>query len=121
MNIPTKQPPKQESERPLTRQEKRRRDHVNQEANRTIQQLSDQFMNFFLEAEDPEGEAVVNKMKEISAKWRMYCQRKGLIPAAYPVLDQYMDQCLVDFYKNKEGKNEQEENKPAIEAHGQAE
>jgi hypothetical protein len=91
-------------EAPLTREQRRYRERTNLEAQSVIKTLQDQFLNFFIECQDTEGEAVNNKIREIDAKWRLYCKRKNLIPAAYTVMDKYMEQSIKEYYENKEQK-----------------
>jgi hypothetical protein len=90
--------------KPLTREQRRLRERVNMEAQSIIQTLQEQFLNFFMECQDTEGEAVNNKIREIDAKWRLYCKRRNLIPAAYTVMDKYMEQSIKEYYENKEQK-----------------
>jgi hypothetical protein len=90
--------------KPLTREQRRWRDRTNAEAQSVIKTLQDQFLNFFMECQDTEGEAVNNKIREIDAKWRLYCKRKNLIAKAYPVLSLYMENSMKEYYENKEQK-----------------
>jgi hypothetical protein len=90
--------------KPLTREQRRMRERVNMEAQTIIQTLQEQFLNFFMECQDTEGETVNNKIREIDAKWRLYCKRKNLIPAAYTVMDKYMEDSIKEYYENKEQK-----------------
>jgi hypothetical protein len=34
----------------------------------------------------------------------LYCKRKNLIPAAYTVMDKYMEDSIKEYYENKEQK-----------------
>jgi isochorismate hydrolase len=90
--------------KPLTHEQRRMRERINLEAQNVIHTLQEQFLNFFIECQDTEGEAVNNKIREIDAKWRLYCKRKNLIPAAYTVMDKYMEQSIKEYYENKEQK-----------------
>jgi hypothetical protein len=89
-------------EKPLTREQRRRHDRTNAEAISTIETLQAQFLNFFMASEETEGDAVSDKIREIDAKWRLYCKRKNLVPAAYPVMDKYMEDSIKEYYSNKE-------------------
>jgi hypothetical protein len=91
-----------------TREQRHERDRINTEAAGVIKSLQDQFMNFFMEAEDPEGNEVVEKMKVIDAKWRVYCKRRNLIGKAYPVMNEFMEAALQEYLAEKQGKNEEE-------------
>lgn len=85
----------------LSRREQRYRERVNQEVQSVISQLSDQFLNFLLSSENPEGNEVVEKMKDINAKWRVYCKRKNLIAKAYPVMELQMAQMAKEYLEEK--------------------
>jgi hypothetical protein len=89
-------------QRPETREQRRMRERINNEAQEIIQTLQSRFSDFFLTCENPEGPEVVEKMKVISAQWRAHCKRRNLIPAAYPVLDQYMEDQVKQYYALKE-------------------
>lgn len=96
-------------ETPISRQERRRREKINQEVQEAHRQLSDKFLNFFIECENPEGQEVVDKMKQIDAQWRLFCRRKGLIAKAYPLMNDYMEGLLKEYIQTKEnGKGKEE-------------
>jgi hypothetical protein len=100
-----------------SREQRRLRERTNLEAQSILRSLQEQFLNFFMSAEETEGESVNNKIREIDAKWRLYCKRKNLIPAAYPVMDKYMEQSIKEYYENKDGKlKHSQENPQVIEA-----
>ncbi len=90
-----------QSNKPETREQRRYRERINIEAQEVIQKLQNKFSDFFTTCEDPEGQEVVDKIAEISAQWRTHCKRRGLVPAAYPVLDQYMDAQLRQYQELK--------------------
>ncbi len=87
---------------PLTRAQKRANERLQEEEQATYNALTERFLEYFTQSEDPEGEAVQDKIKQISTQWRLYCQRKGLIPALFPMLDNYMDGLLRDYLRSKE-------------------
>jgi hypothetical protein len=93
-----------ETKKVESRADRRRREQINTEAAQTIKTLSDQFMSFFIEAEDPEGNEVVEKMKSIDAKWRVYCKRRNLILSAYRVMSDFMEGAMKEYLTEKEGK-----------------
>ena len=97
----TKVTPKKETAQ--SRAQKRWIERTNQEAQATINSLMTQFLAYFMESPDPEGEAVQNKRKDISAKWRLYCKHKQLGPQVFTMADKYMDQVLADYLKEKDG------------------
>jgi hypothetical protein len=89
-------------QKPESREQRRYRERINKEAQGIIKALQDKFLDFFTTCENPEGEEVVAKIKEISAQWRTHCKRRNLIAAAYPVLDQYMEDQVKQYYALKE-------------------
>jgi hypothetical protein len=94
----------EQKNKPETRDQRRQRERINNEAQQVIKTLQDKFFNFFIECENPEGPEVVEKMKQISAQWRLHCKRRNLIASAYTVLDEYMDNAIKEYYQQKEDK-----------------
>jgi hypothetical protein len=88
--------------RPETREQKRYRERINKEAAEVIKRLQDKFSDFFTTCENPEGEETTKKIAEISAQWRTHCKRRNLVPAAYPVIDTYMEGQVKQYYELKE-------------------
>jgi hypothetical protein len=97
-----------------SREQRRLRERTNLEAQSILRSLQEQFLNFFMSAEETEGESVNNKIREIDAKWRLYCKRKNLIPAAYTVMDKYMEDSIKEYYENKEGKLKDSQEKAQV-------
>lgn len=85
---------------PLTREQRRARERLNQEVNDLIARLVNQWYEFFLD-NDPECEEVKDKRKEVSAKWRMYCQRRGLKPEIHPLIDESIGKLIDEYTKTK--------------------
>jgi uncharacterized protein (DUF849 family) len=96
------------AQKPETREQRRYRERINQEAADVMKTLKDRFTDFFVTCENPEGEEVQEKIKQISAQWRTHCKRRNLIPAAYPVMDEYMDSVLKEYVDQKNLKESQE-------------
>jgi hypothetical protein len=94
--------------KPLTREQKRMVDRINAAAAETIELLTSQFLNAIMAADDPEGPEVGEKIKQIDAKWRMYCKRKGLAATAYTIMDNYMTTAIKEYYDEKEHKKKVE-------------
>jgi hypothetical protein len=87
--------------KPETREQRRWRERLNVEVNQMLSSLQDKFIAFFMACENPEGEEVVNKMKDYSARWKTFCKKKNLIPMAYPLVDDFMTNCLNDYLTEK--------------------
>lgn len=81
----------------VSRKQKRHQERVSNEAKQAYEQLTKQFLDFFIFSDSPTEEKIVAKMEEISKKWRMYCQRKNLLPSVYPIVDQYMDGVIKQY------------------------
>ncbi len=88
-------------EKAISREQKRRMDRINTEAQATINVLMGQFLAFLMVVEDPEGEEAQIKRSQLGAKWRTYCKHKGLTAESRPILDKYMDECMKDYLKEK--------------------
>jgi hypothetical protein len=89
--------PVEKEQKPLTREQRRARERLNKEAGDMIARLVNQWYEFFLD-NDPDSKEVQDKQKEVSAKWRMYCQRRHLKPEILPLIDKSIDK-LIDEYK----------------------
>lgn len=85
---------------PLTREQRRARERLNKEAGDMIARLVNQWYEFFLD-NDPDGEEVKEKQKEVSAKWRMYCQRRHLKSEILPLIDNSITQLMDEYKKAK--------------------
>lgn len=68
------EPPKQPT---ISRAQRRFNDRVEAVAQKTFDQLAEKFLEFFL-ANDPESDAVMEKAKEVVAKWKMICGKMRL-------------------------------------------
>jgi hypothetical protein len=87
--------------KPETREQRRWRERLNVEVNQMLSSLQDKFIAFFMACENPEGEEVVEKMKDYSAKWKFFCKKKKLIPMAIPIMDDFMTNCINDYRTEK--------------------
>jgi len=88
-------------EKPMSREQKRKSERISEEAKKTYEAICDRFFEFFTQADDPNGHDVTNKASTVSKQWRLYCQRKGLLPKAYPLVDNFTRD-LIDKYNNPE-------------------
>jgi hypothetical protein len=88
---------------PISRAERRRRDHINEQVQVKARDLQDKFLDFFTSCENPEGDEVLEKMKQIDALWRVFCKNKGLISKAYPIMNVYMAGVVQEYFDTKEG------------------
>jgi len=98
-------PEKTDIKTPLTRAELRRRERVNEEVKTQLSLLSQKFLTFFMESDDPESQEVVDKMNQMDAKWRVFCKSKSLIPRAYTLAKEEMEGIIQEYLKEKEAAN----------------
>jgi hypothetical protein len=90
-----------QSKKPLNRAELRRRERVNSEVKEALSLISQKFLTFFMESDDPESQEVVDKMNQIDAKWRVFCKSKSLIPRAYTLAKEEMEGIIQEYLKEK--------------------
>lgn len=79
---------------------------MSEEAKQVYEQLSKKFLDFVILDDYSTEDQVVAKMDELSKRWRLYCNRKALLPAAYPILDEYMAG-LIKQYQEMDKKTEE--------------
>lgn len=104
MNTPTeeaKEAERKRVEKPLTREQRRRVERIEKEAKQTLAQLQEKFLKCVIESDDPEGEDVIKKVDQISAQWKLYCDRKGLLPVARNLILDYCLDVLKEYQNNK--------------------
>lgn len=93
----------------LSRKQKRFNERRNEEANEVYKSLTSKFLEFFIYADASEEQKIVDKMDEISKKWRLYCERKSLSPNVYKMIDEYMEGVVkqyAEMNKKEEKKTE---------------
>lgn|SRR5690554_3924122 len=88
-------------EKPLSREQRRRQDRLNQEIFAVFEQLTAKFVSFFLDCENPDGEQVEERMKQMDAQWRVYCKRKNVLPKGYTLFREWCEQYLKDYKAEK--------------------
>lgn len=87
----------------LTRQQRREADRINKDAQDVYSRLAIQLYHFFME-NNPESEEMAAKEKEILAKWKMYCSKRGLTDEAKGIIQQYIDQLHREYNEAKNDK-----------------
>lgn len=88
--------------RPMTRQERRAMARAEAEARQTLDILTGKFLEFFTDADDPEGQEVVDKMNQLSAQWKVYCHRRNLKKEAHPLVENYCKGVCEQYLKAKQ-------------------
>lgn len=86
----------------LNRQQKRMVERANEEANAMHKRLVNQFAEFFMD-NDPESDDVIQKQKEVNAKWRVYCKTRGLTPEVLGLVDAACNQFREQFNNELNG------------------
>lgn len=86
-----------EPAKPLTRDQKRRNERVTEEARKTYEAICERFLDFFTNVDDPTGPEVGEKAAGVSKQWRIYCQRKGLLAQAYPIVDEFIKGLITQY------------------------
>lgn len=89
----------------LTRKQKRHNERVSADAKQVYTTLTAKFLEFFIYSDGPDEQKIVDKMDELSKKWRLYCKQKNLLPNIYPIVDQYMEGVIKQY--SEMGKKEQ--------------
>ena len=70
---------------------------INVQADRMYRQMQDKFMDFFMASDNPEGEAVQQRIKQLNAQWKIYCMSKNLRPDIYDSIKKYCDKIVEEF------------------------
>jgi hypothetical protein len=74
----------------LTRKQKRHNERVGAEAKEVYTKLTAKFLEYFIYADSPTEQAIIDKMDELDRKWKVYCHQKHLKPEVYPIVNDYM-------------------------------
>lgn len=100
--IPLQQPEqvKEKKEMPINREQRRARERVHKEISGMIDRLVNQWYEVFLN-NDPESAEVKEKAAEVSAKWKMYCRRRGLKPEALNIVSKTIAELMEEYKKEK--------------------
>lgn len=88
------------SEQVLNRQQRRIKERIENEAKETHVRLCQKFFAFFID-NDPNGKEVLEMKKELSAKWKVFCFSRSLNKEALSLVDDYCDNVISQFNKNK--------------------
>lgn len=72
------------------------------EARQTLDNVTSRFLDFFTEADEPEGQEVADKMTQLSAQWKTYCHKRGLKKEAHGLVENYCKGVLDQYLKAKQ-------------------
>lgn len=84
----------------MSRQQKRANERANSEAKDAFEGLVKQFWDVFFD-NSPTDQIVIDKEKEVIAKWKMYCERRRLLPAAFTMVSEACKTIREDYEKAK--------------------
>lgn len=81
----------------LTREQKRFLERINKEASKLHSHLVGKFTEFIVTCDDPEGGEVYEKMKSVSAQWKLFCKKNNLRPEALNVIEDYCKSTIKEY------------------------
>lgn len=84
------------SEKTITRQQRRYQERVKNDAMKTLNALVTKFYEFFME-NDPDSHEIAVERKKLSAKWKMYCHSKQLLPPALTLCEEHIDRIIEKY------------------------
>lgn len=91
----------QPKEKPLSREQQRKKDRIEKGAEETFELLSNRFLDYFVNHDDPEGNEVAQKLSQVSAQWKAYCAKRQLVDQAKSMIDVYGASVLKDYNESK--------------------
>lgn len=86
----------------LTRQQRRIKERIENEAKNVHLNLCQKFLAFFLD-NNPNGPEILEMKKELSAKWKVFCFSRNLNKDAVKLVDDYCDNVIMQYNKNRDG------------------
>lgn len=84
-----------------SRIQKRYQERTKQEVLEVHDKLVSQFFEFFITHKSPEGEEVSDKLDQLNAQWKTYCQVKHLKDFARDLFIDSCNEILKTYNKNK--------------------
>ena len=88
-------------EKQLTRDQKRFLERIELEAKQTFQLMADKYLNLFMDSDDPEGEELTERGRQISAQWRTYVKKRKLDDKALPAIEKYISDVKSEYVQSK--------------------
>jgi len=85
----------------LNREQKRFLERIELEAKQTFQLLADKFLNLFMDSDDPDGEDLTERGRQISAQWRTYVKKRKLDDKALPAIEKYISNVNSQYVQSK--------------------
>jgi hypothetical protein len=85
-----------------SRAQRRHEERVTKEANKTYEQLCEQFFRALMMEPEPESEHFEHYRKSLNAKWKLYCQKMNFVPETHKAFDNYSKELIVKFKTEKE-------------------
>jgi chemotaxis regulatin CheY-phosphate phosphatase CheZ len=94
-----------EKAKPLSRQQRRFIERIQEEARILHNQLCEKFIDFLVSSDNPEGEEVKEKAKQLSAQWKVFCHRKGMKEEAFGLIEKHCQHVIQEYLAAKEEDN----------------
>src|SRR5688500_10464207 len=98
----TQQSEPKNGEKKYTRAQLRAGERLKEQADLLHRQLCGRFVHFFMNSDEPEGNEVLNKAKELSAKWKMFCHREHIKPEFHNSIADFCKKYLEDYKATKD-------------------
>jgi hypothetical protein len=93
-----------ETTKKLTREQQRFIDKLNKEAATNHANLTEKFFNFFMDSDNPEGPEIEEKILQLSAQWKTYCQKRRLNKGVIDSVELDCRNLVKQFQDNKKPK-----------------
>jgi hypothetical protein len=87
----------------LSRQQQRLIDRVEHEAKTYHEILADKFFQFFALSDNPEGEEVQAKIRQLNAQWVVFCNKKRLKPEVKTFIKTFCDNLIQEYKDTRDG------------------
>jgi hypothetical protein len=81
----------------LNRQQQRQVERINEEVGQVFKRLTDQFLDDFVESENPESGELKVKITDLSSKWKAYCRSKGIIKEMFDAVEKRCNKLVQDY------------------------
>lgn len=94
------------SEKPMTREQRRLFERIENEANKAHQRLTSKFVDFMIESDDLTEEVIQEKAAQISAQWKMFCKSRRLKDTVLNIVHDYCQNVINEYKAMKENKQE---------------
>lgn len=77
-------------------------ERIQKEAEQCHKLLAENFQNYMLTCEDPDGPGVKEKIAQANAQWRVFCRRKNLRPEAFELIQTFCYGLVKEYTEAKQ-------------------